>query len=123
MREARQEAAMTAHRAFAPIDLLMLLAIALIWGVNNILAKIAVDALPAMMMVACRFGVVLIALALFIKPLPQGRRVLFFTMLAFIGPIHFGLQSVGLKLATDFSFLPTSKPVWPPMPASISSKR
>lgn len=105
---------MTAHRAFAPIDLLMLLAIALIWGVNNILAKIAVDALPAMMMVACRFGVVLIALALFIKPLPQGRRVLFFTMLAFIGLIHFGLQSVGLKLATDLPPMVVAMQLWAP---------
>jgi hypothetical protein len=28
-------------RAFAPLDFLQLLSIALIWGVNNILAKIA----------------------------------------------------------------------------------
>ena len=63
----------TPSRPFAPLDLAMLLSIALIWGVNNILAKIAIDALPPMMMAATRFAIVLVVLIWWIKPPPKGR--------------------------------------------------
>ncbi|OQW60545.1 MAG: hypothetical protein A4S17_10440 [Proteobacteria bacterium HN_bin10] len=101
-------------RAFAPLDLLQLLSIALIWGVNNILAKIAVDALPAMMTVALRFIFVLAVLAMFIRPPPRGQWPLFALMLAFIGPVHFGIQYVGLKLATDIAPMVVAMQLWAP---------
>lgn len=103
-----------ASRAFAPFDLLQLVSIALIWGVNNIFAKIAVDALPAMMMVACRFAIVLAALTIWIRPAPKGRVGLFLLMLAFIGPVHFGVQAVGLKLATELSPMVVAMQLWAP---------
>jgi O-acetylserine/cysteine efflux transporter len=101
-------------RAFAPLDLLQLLSIALIWGVNNVLAKIAVDALPAMMMAACRFAMVLAVLAIWLRPPPKGRLPLFFAMLAFIGPLHFAIQSIGLKLATDLPPMIVAMQLWAP---------
>jgi O-acetylserine/cysteine efflux transporter len=104
----------TPSRAFAPLDLIMLLAIALIWGVNNILAKIAVDALPAMMMAALRFIIVLAVLAVWLKPPPKGQLPLFFAMLAFIGPLHFAIQSIGLKLATDLPPMIVAMQLWAP---------
>jgi O-acetylserine/cysteine efflux transporter len=102
-----------ASRAFAPLDFLQLISIALIWGVNNILAKIAVDALPAMMMVSLRFVIVIAALFVFIRPPPQNWR-LFFLMLVVVGPLHFGIQSVGLKLATDLPPMVVAMQLWAP---------
>ena len=79
-------------RAFAPLDFLQLVSIALIWGVNNIFAKLAVDALPAMMTVALRFALVLVALVIWLKPPPADRWKPFALMLLFVGPLHFGSQ-------------------------------
>lgn len=101
-------------RAFAPLDFLQLISIAFIWGVNNILAKIAIDALPPMMMAALRFTIVLVLLAIWLKPPPQGKWPLFFAMLAFIGPLHFAIQSIGLKLATEMPPMIVAMQLWAP---------
>lgn len=103
----------TPSRAFAPLDFLQLISIALIWGVNNILAKIAVDALPAMMMASLRFAIVIVALFVFLRPPPQNWR-LFFLMLIVVGPLHFGIQSVGLKMATDLPPMVVAMQLWAP---------
>ena len=105
---------MTRQRAFAPLDFLQLVSIAVIWGVNNVFAKLAVDALPAMMTVALRFLLVLIALAPWLRPPPAGRARLFFLMLACVGPFHFGIQYVGLKLAHDLSPMVVAMQLWAP---------
>jgi len=104
----------TPHRAFAPLDFLQLISIAAIWGVNNVLAKLAVDSLPAMMTVSLRFVIVLIALFAWIRPPPEGRRVLFFAMLGCVGPLHFGIQYVGLKLTHDLSPMVVAMQLWAP---------
>jgi O-acetylserine/cysteine efflux transporter len=101
-------------RAFEPLDLIQLVSIALIWGVNNILAKIAVDALPAMMTVALRFIFVLSALVWLLRPPPEGRWRPFFLMLLFVGPLHFGIQYTGLKLATDIAPMVVAMQLWAP---------
>lgn len=104
----------TPSRAFAPLDLLQLVSIALSWGVNNIAAKIAVDAFPAMMTVAMRFVIVLAALVLWIRPAPKQALVLFALMLIFVGPLHFGVQYAGLKLATDIAPMVVAMQLWAP---------
>jgi O-acetylserine/cysteine efflux transporter len=100
-------------RAFAPLDFVQLLSIALIWGVNNILAKIAVDALPAMMMAATRFATVLVLLFAWLRP-PPARWRLFLLMLMFVGPLHFAVQSIGLKLAADLPPMVVAMQLWAP---------
>jgi O-acetylserine/cysteine efflux transporter len=102
------------QRAFAPLDLAQLIAIALIWGVNNIFAKLAVDALPAMMTVALRFAIVLAALCVWLKPPPRDRLLVFLLMLLFVGPLHFGVQYAGLKLAHDLSPMVVAMQLWAP---------
>lgn len=104
----------TSSRAFEPLDLIQLVSIALIWGVNNILAKIAVDALPAMMTVALRFIFVLAALIWLLRAPPPGRWRPFFLMLLFVGPLHFGIQYTGLKLATDIAPMVVAMQLWAP---------
>ncbi len=101
-------------RAFAPLDLLQLISIALIWGVNNIFAKLTVDALPALMTVALRFLLVLVALFIWLRPPPSERRWVFFLMLVCVGPLHFGVQYLGLKLADDLSPMVVVMQLWAP---------
>jgi O-acetylserine/cysteine efflux transporter len=98
----------------APLDFLQLMSISLIWGVNNVFAKIAIDALPPMMMVACRFGLVLAAVFLWLRPPPKGQAALFFAMLLVLGPVHFGIQAIGLKLATDLPPMVVAMQLWAP---------
>ena len=101
-------------RAFAPLDLIQLVSIAVIWGVNNILAKIAVDALPAMLTVAVRFAFVLAILIWFIRMPPRAMWRPFVLMLIFVGPLHFGIQYTGLKLATDIAPMVVAMQLWAP---------
>jgi len=101
-------------RAFAPLDFLQLISIALIWGVNNILAKIAVDAFPAMMTVFLRFVIVLAALALMLRLPPRARWAPFALMLLFVGPLHFGVQYFGLKLADEIAPMVVAMQLWAP---------
>lgn len=108
----------TPSRAFAPLDLLQLLSIALIWGVNNIFAKIAVDALTPMLTVALRFVIVLGALAFLLKPPPPDRWKLFALTLALVGPLHFGIQYAALKLANDIAPMVVAMQLW--APASVA---
>lgn len=114
MESAYQRGVPTPSRAFAPLDLLQLIAIALIWGVNNIFAKLTVDALPALMTVALRFALVLGALCIWLRPPPRDRLWLFLAMLACVGPLHFGIQYVGLKLADDLSPMVVVMQLWAP---------
>lgn len=111
---ARTSPVTTPSRAFAPLDLIQLISIALIWGVNNIFAKIAVDAFPAMMTVSLRFVIVLAALFLWIRPPPRKTLALFALMLVFVGPLHFGVQYAGLKLATDITPMVVAMQLWAP---------
>jgi O-acetylserine/cysteine efflux transporter len=104
----------TPSRAFAPLDFLQLISIALIWGVNNIFAKLAVDALPAMMTVSLRFIIVLAALFMLLKPPPVERWKPFALMLLFVGPLHFGIQYIGLKLADVIAPMVVAMQLWAP---------
>ncbi len=101
-------------RAFAPLDFLQLLAIAVIWGVNNVAAKIALGELPALMTVALRFAIVLACLFWCIKPLPGGRWRLMALMLVCVGPLHFGIQYIGLSMAHDLAPMVVAMQLWAP---------
>lgn len=101
-------------RAFAPLDFLQLISIALIWGVNNILAKVAVDALTPMMTVAFRFALVIPIMLFWLRPPPREHWKPFALMLLFVGPLHFGIQYVGLKLATDIAPMVVAMQLWAP---------
>ena len=104
----------SASRAFAPLDFAQLISIALIWGVNNIFAKIAVDALTPMMTVAFRFALVVPLLIFWLKPPPRDRWKPFALMLLFVGPLHFGIQYVGLKLADEVAPMVVAMQLWAP---------
>jgi len=47
------KASMSSSRAFAPLDLLQIVAVATIWGVNNVAAKIALMSFPPLLEWRC----------------------------------------------------------------------
>lgn len=102
-------------RPFAPLDFAQLLLVALMWAINNICAKVAVDAFPAMLTVALRFVMVLAIAAFWIKAAPRGKWAPFLVMLICLGPIHYGAQYVGLKLSDNIAPLVVALQLWAPL--------
>ncbi|MBY0565023.1 MAG: EamA family transporter [Hyphomonadaceae bacterium] len=109
---------MTTPRAFAPLDLLQLVSVPLVWGVNNVAAMIAVRELPPLLVAGLRFAIVFACLFWLLRPPPRGQALLFFAMLAVIGPLHFGVQYVGLGLAQDLAPMVVAMQLW--APASVA---
>lgn len=101
-------------RAFAPLDLARLVSIALIWGVNNIFAKMTLEVLPPLLTVALRFVIVLAALAVFLRPMPQIGWRSIAAMLLLVGPIHFGVQYTGIAMAEHLAPMVVVMQLWIP---------
>src|SRR5690242_5606774 len=101
-------------RAFAPLDLLQIVAVATIWGVNNVAAKVALMSFPPLLAVAMRFALVLIALAPWIRLPPRQNLPLLLVMLLCVGPLHFGIQYFGLHLAHDLAPMVVAMQLWAP---------
>jgi O-acetylserine/cysteine efflux transporter len=108
----------TAPRAFAPLDIVQLLAVPLIWGANNVAAMVAVRELPPLLVAGLRFAIAFACLFWLLKAPPRGRLWLFAAMLACIGPLHFGLLYVGLGLARDLAPMVAALQLW--APASVA---
>jgi O-acetylserine/cysteine efflux transporter len=108
-------------RAIAPLDFLQLLAIALIWGANNIAAKIAVDAFPPLMSAAMRFVLVLLVLAPWLRAPKQSDWKAFAAMLAFTGPVHFGVLYAGLRMADDAAPMVVAMQLWAPASVALAA--
>lgn len=108
-------------RAFAPLDFLQLVVIALIWGVNNVAAKIAVDAFPPMLTAAMRFGIVLVVLAPWLK-WPKTADIRFFLgMLLFTGPLHFSVLFSAFRMAHEVSPMVVAMQLWAPASVVFAS--
>jgi O-acetylserine/cysteine efflux transporter len=101
-------------RAFAPIDFFQLLAIALIWGVNNVATKIAVDELPPLLTSFLRFAIALVCLIWWIKPFPTGQWRPMVLVLLCLGPLHFSLVFTGLAMADDLAPMVVAMQLWAP---------
>jgi O-acetylserine/cysteine efflux transporter len=101
-------------RAFSPLDLAQLVSVPLIWGVNNVAAMLAVRELPALLVAGLRFAIVLGCLFWALKRPPAGRGWLFLAMLAFLGPVHFGVQYAGLGQARELAPMVVAMQLWAP---------
>lgn len=102
------------NRPIAPLDFLQLVAVALIWGVNNVLAKIALRELPPFLVIGGRFAIVLLLIGWTIKPIPRAKWPAFALMLCCVGPLHFGIQFVGLSMARDLAPMVVAMQLWAP---------
>lgn len=108
---------MSAQRAaYAPLDVAALIAIAVIWGVNNLLTKIAIDGLAPLLVLVLRFAIVATVLARYLKPPAGGWGTLLLVALL-TGPLHFSIQYVGLAMAQDLSPMVIGMQLW--IPASV----
>lgn len=77
-------------------DVLYILAIMLVWGVNFPVAKLGVGAVPPLFLLAIRFAIVgLMVIPFFPRPRRQWGALLLLSLL--LGVVHFGLLFVGLK--------------------------
>jgi O-acetylserine/cysteine efflux transporter len=100
----------------APGDLAALLAIAVIWGVTPLAAKVAVDHLPPLLTAGLRMLLVVIVLAPWLR-LPHAGWGVLALVAVLTGPLHFGVQFAGLALAHDLSPMVIVMQLW--IPASV----
>lgn len=97
-------------------EIAALVAIVVIWGVNNAAAVVATEVLPPMMVGALRFGMAAVCLAPFVKPpFPAPKSLA--ALVLFGGPIHFGLVYLGFAMAEDLSPYAVSLQLWIPFTA------
>ncbi|MFN3352707.1 MAG: DMT family transporter [Brevundimonas sp.] len=96
-----------------PIELLAILAVVVIWGVNNAAAAVATDHIPPMATVALRFFMAALCLAPFIRPpFPNWKSLLIIVGLG--GPLHYGLIYLAFWLARDVSPVSVAAQLWIP---------
>ncbi|MFZ4070993.1 MAG: DMT family transporter [Caulobacterales bacterium] len=105
-------------KTLAPSDIGALVLIASIWGVNNLFAKLIVMHLPPLFAAGVRFAITAAAMVWFMKRPPANWKVLLLICL-FIGPLHFGVQNVGLAMAKDLSPMVIGMQLW--IPASVAA--
>lgn len=78
-----------------PLHLAAMVGIMAIWGLNFAVAKIGLEQLPPILMMALRFGFVALVLGPFVK-LPKGRFRPIFLISVSLGLLHFSLMFTGL---------------------------
>jgi O-acetylserine/cysteine efflux transporter len=109
------------HEAPLPIrDVAFLILIASIWGVNAVLTKIALDVMPPLFLSVVRFTITLAVLLPFIKPIGRMWKPMLAVALL-TGPLHFGLQFVGLNLAHDLSPMIIGMQLWIPATVALAA--
>lgn len=96
-----------------PLEIGAILAIVIIWGVNNAAAKLATEYMPPMMVAALRFAVAAVCLAPFVRPpFPNWKALL---LIAFLGGVvHYGLIYYAFSLAHDVSPVSVATQMWIP---------
>jgi O-acetylserine/cysteine efflux transporter len=105
------------HEANMPArDVAFLILIAVIWGCNAVLTKIALGVIPPLFLSVVRFAITLLVLLPFIKPLGKMWKPML-AVAALTGPLHFGLQFVGLDMAHDLAPMIIAMQMW--IPATI----
>lgn len=96
-----------------PLEIAALLAIILIWGINNVAAKLATNAWPPMFVGAIRFSLALMVLVPFLKP-PIPRLKDMAGLALCCGPLHFGVLYLSYSMAHNVSALSVALQIWIP---------
>lgn len=79
-----------------PIDMLMGLAVALVWGMGLVFAKAAIAHFPPILLMSLRFTVTALALVWFVKP-PLGQMRALFWVAIVSAAVQYSLTFTGLK--------------------------
>lgn len=97
----------------SPVELTAILAVVVIWGVNNAAAAVATDHLPPMVVVTLRFFMAALCLAPFVRPpFPNWKSLALIVLLG--GPLHYGLIYLAFWLARDVSPVSVAAQLWIP---------
>ena len=100
-------------------EITAIVAIVVIWGVNNAAAMVATEVLPPLLLSAMRFTLAGLVLVPFLKPpFPEWKSLALLVVLG--GPIHFGLIYVGYWLAEDLSPFVVAQQMWIPFTALLA---
>ena len=96
-----------------------LLAIVVIWGVNNAAAKVVTEVAPPLFVGAWRFGMAAVVLLPFLRP-PFPRPWRLIAWVTGLGTLHFALVYICFAWAEDLTPLAVSLQLWIPFVAILS---
>ncbi|MFJ6024753.1 DMT family transporter [Brevundimonas sp. NPDC092305] len=95
------------------IEIAAIVAVVVIWGVNNAAAKLATETLPPLLMATLRFGLAAACLIPFVRPpFPNWKSLLIIVGVG--GPLHYGLVYFAFWLAQDVSPVSVATQLWVP---------
>ncbi|MDP3802535.1 DMT family transporter [Brevundimonas sp.] len=104
------------HSPLSPVEIAAIVAVVVIWGVNNAAAKQATETLSPLLAGALRFAIAAACLIPFVRPpFPNWKSLLFIVVLG--GPIHYGLIYLAFWLAQDVSPVSVAAQLWVPFTA------
>ncbi len=98
------------------LEIAAIVAVMVIWGVNNAAAKLATEAMPPLLVASVRFLFAALCLAPFVRPpFPNARSLLLIVIVG--GPIHYALIYTAFWLAQDVSPVSVASQLWIPFTA------
>ena len=104
------------HSPLSLVEVAAIMAVVVIWGVNNAAAKQATETLPPLLTGALRFAIAAACLVPFVRPpFPNWKSLLIIVGLG--GPIHYGLIYLAFWLAQDVSPVSVAAQLWVPFTA------
>ncbi len=104
------------HSPLSLVEIAAILAVVVIWGVNNAAAKLATETLPPLLVGAMRFGLAAACLIPFVRPpFPNWKSLLIIVGVG--GPLHYGLIYLAFWLAQDVSPVSVAAQLWVPFTA------
>ena len=102
------------HSPLSLLEIGAIIAVMLIWGINNAAAKIATEVMPPLMVGALRFAIAAACLVWFVRPpFPNWKSLLIIAVVG--GPIHYGLIYLAFWLAHDVSPVTVATQLWIPL--------
>ncbi|GAA0643044.1 EamA family transporter [Brevundimonas lenta] len=104
------------HSPLSVAEIVAIVAVVVIWGVNNAAAKLATETLPPLLTGALRFAIAAACLVPFVRPpFPNWKSLLLIVGLG--GPLHYGLIYLAFWLAHDVSPVSVAAQLWVPFTA------
>jgi O-acetylserine/cysteine efflux transporter len=104
------------HIPLSVIEIAAIIAVVVIWGVNNAAAKLATETLPPLLTGALRFAIAAACLLPFVRPpFPNWKSLLIIVGVG--GPLHYGLIYLAFWLAHDVSPVSVAAQLWVPFTA------
>ena len=104
------------HSPLTSLEISAIVAVLVIWGVNNAAAKVATETMSPLLVGALRFVLAAACLAWFVRPpFPDWKSLAIIVVLG--GPIHYGLIYLAFWLAQDVSPVSVAAQMWIPFTA------